>query len=158
MHKEWAIGVIAGILIFLLFLGINVTPFLLLAIVLGVIFFMLQRHQGGKGGNVALGGKGKQKKHVIPRSNVQFADIGGQERAKKELKEALDFLVYKDKIEQYGIRPLKGVLLTGPPGTGKTLMAKAAANYTNSAFVAASGSQFVEMYVGVGAQLSLIHI
>ncbi|TGU58700.1 AAA family ATPase, partial [Mesorhizobium sp. M00.F.Ca.ET.186.01.1.1] len=71
---------------------------------------------------------------------------------KKELKESLDFLVYKDKIEQYGIRPIKGVLLTGPPGTGKTLMAKAAANYTNSAFVAASGSQFVEMYVGVGAQ------
>lgn len=59
---------------------------------------------------------------------------------------------HKDQIAQYGIRPLKGVLLTGPPGTGKTLMAKAAANYTNSAFVAASGSQFVEMYVGVGAQ------
>lgn len=56
-----------------------------------------------------------------------------------------------DEISKFGIRPLKGVLLTGPPGTGKTLMAKAAAHYTNSVFVAASGSEFVEMYVGVGA-------
>ena len=152
MHKEIWIGGTVGILAFLLFLGINITPFLLVALVIGIIYFMLMRQQaGGNGGNITLG-KSKQNKHVIPKSNVQFADIGGQERAKKELKEALDFLVYKEKIEQYGIRPLKGVLLTGPPGTGKTLMAKAAANYTNSAFVAASGSQFVEMYVGVGAQ------
>lgn len=152
MGKEIVIGVVPGVLIFLMFLGINVTPFLVFAIVLAAIYYFIVRQQGGQGGNVALGGKGKQGKHVPPKSNVQFADIGGQERAKKELKEALDFLVYKDKIKQYGIRPIKGVLLTGPPGTGKTLMAKAAANYTNSAFVAASGSQFVEMYVGVGAQ------
>ena len=152
MHKEIWIGGAAGLLIFLMFLGVNILPFLLVAAVVGVIFVMLSRQQaGGRGGNIALG-QSKQKKHVTPKSDIQFADIGGQERAKKELKEALDFLVYKDKIEQYGIRPLKGVLLTGPPGTGKTLMAKAAANYTNSAFVAASGSQFVEMYVGVGAQ------
>jgi len=150
--KELLIGVVPGVLIFLMFLGVNITPFLLFALVLGAIYFMVIRQQGGRGGNVALGGKRKQNKHEIPKSDVQFADIGGQERAKKELKEALDFLVYKDKIAQYGIRPIKGVLLTGPPGTGKTLMAKAAANYTNSAFVAASGSQFVEMYVGVGAQ------
>ncbi|GIO06833.1 vesicle-fusing ATPase [Brevibacillus reuszeri] len=152
MGKELLIGVVPGVLIFLMFLGVNITPFLLFALVLGAIYFMVIRQQGGRGGNVALGGKRKQNKHEIPKSDVQFADIGGQERAKKELKEALDFLVYKDKIAQYGIRPIKGVLLTGPPGTGKTLMAKAAANYTNSAFVAASGSQFVEMYVGVGAQ------
>lgn len=152
MRKELLIGVVPGILIFLLFLGINITPFLVFAAVLAAIYFLVIRQQAGQGGNVALGGKRKKNKHMIPKSNVQFADIGGQERAKKELKEALDFLVYKDKIEQYGIRPIKGVLLTGPPGTGKTLMAKAAANYTNSAFVAASGSQFVEMYVGVGAQ------
>ncbi|GED66718.1 vesicle-fusing ATPase [Brevibacillus reuszeri] len=152
MSKELLIGVVPAVLIFLMFLGVNITPFLLFALVLGAIYFMVIRQQSGRGGNVALGGKRKQNKHEIPKSNVQFADIGGQERAKKELKEALDFLVYKDKIAQYGIRPIKGVLLTGPPGTGKTLMAKAAANYTNSAFVAASGSQFVEMYVGVGAQ------
>lgn len=83
---------------------------------------------------------------------MAFDDIGGQERAKKELKEALDFLIYRDQIASYGIRPIKGILLSGPPGTGKTLMAKAAAHYTNSVFVSASGSEFVEMYVGVGAQ------
>ncbi|MDF2679885.1 MAG: ATPase [Brevibacillus sp.] len=152
MGKELLIGVIPGVLIFLLFLGVNITPFVLFAVVIGAILFLVNRQQSGQGGNFAIGSKRKQSKHVIPKSDIQFADIGGQERAKKELKEALDFLVYKDKIEKYGIRPIKGVLLTGPPGTGKTLMAKAAANYTNSAFVAASGSQFVEMYVGVGAQ------
>ncbi|EJL40872.1 MULTISPECIES: AAA family ATPase [Brevibacillus] len=152
MGKELLIGVVPAVLVFLVFLGVNITPFVLFAAVLGAIYFLVVRQQSGQGGNVALGGKRKQNKHEIPKSDVQFADIGGQERAKKELKESLDFLVYKDKIEQYGIRPIKGVLLTGPPGTGKTLMAKAAANYTNSAFVAASGSQFVEMYVGVGAQ------
>ena len=88
----------------------------------------------------------------VPKTSATFEQIGGQERAKKELKEALDFLIHHEDIKQFGIRPIKGLLLTGPPGTGKTLMAKAAANYSNSAFVAASGSQFVEMYVGVGAQ------
>ncbi|WP_372814461.1 MULTISPECIES: AAA family ATPase [Paenibacillus] len=82
---------------------------------------------------------------------MTFDDIGGQERAKRELKEALDFIIRHEDIKKLGIRPLKGILLTGPPGTGKTLMAKAAAHYTNSVFMAASGSEFVEMYVGVGA-------
>jgi len=151
MRKEILIGGAAGLLIFLWYLGVNLVPILLMAVVVGGIFFMLKQQAGGRGGNLMLG-QSRPKNYLIPHSDIQFADIGGQERAKKELKEALDFLVYKEKIEQYGIRPLKGVLLTGPPGTGKTLMAKAAANYTNSAFVAASGSQFVEMYVGVGAQ------
>jgi len=144
--KEIIYGVVPAIIIFLLFLGINIGPFLLFAAVLGGIYFLVSR-QGG----MAIA-KGKAGQHSVPKTNVQFADIGGQVRAKQELKEALDFLIHKDKISKYGIRPIKGVLLTGPPGTGKTLMAKAAANYTNSAFVAASGSQFVEMYVGVGAQ------
>jgi len=151
MGKEIFFGIVPGILIFLVFLGINITPFLVFGAVLGAIYFLMVRQQGGNMSAVSQG-KGKASKHAVPKSNITFADIGGQQRAKKELKEALDFLIHKDKIEQYGIRPLKGVLLTGPPGTGKTLMAKAAANYTNSAFVAASGSQFVEMYVGVGAQ------
>ncbi|CAM5791594.1 MULTISPECIES: AAA family ATPase [Brevibacillus] len=149
MGKEIVCGAIPAILVFLWFLGINVTPLLVFGVVLLALYFLVVRQSQG---NVSFGGKGKQTKNVVPKSNVQFAEIGGQERAKNELKEALDFLKHKDQIAQYGIRPLKGVLLTGPPGTGKTLMAKAAANYTNSAFVAASGSQFVEMYVGVGAQ------
>ncbi|NGQ94524.1 AAA family ATPase [Brevibacillus sp. SYP-B805] len=148
MGKEVLYGVVPGILIFLLFLGVNITPFLLFGAVLGGIFFLMAR----QGNMAALSARGKSSRHAVPKSTITFADIGGQERAKKELKEALDFLIHKEKIEQYGIRPIKGVLLTGPPGTGKTLMAKAAANYTDSAFVAASGSQFIEMYVGVGAQ------
>jgi len=82
---------------------------------------------------------------------VTFSDIGGQDMAKRELLEALTFLKESRRSRQLGIRPLKGVLLVGPPGTGKTLMAKAAANYTASVFLAVSGSQFVQMYAGVGA-------
>src|SRR5690606_3874108 len=77
---------------------------------------------------------------------------GGGQHVKDELKEALNFLIQKDKMEAFGVRVLKGVLLTGPPGTGKTLLAKAAAHYTDSYFTAASGSEFVEKYVGTGAQ------
>jgi len=150
MGKEIFYGIIPGILIFLLFLGVNIAPFVVFGAVLGGIYFLMARQGGGNMGGLATRNKGSR--HTVPKTNVTFADIGGQERAKKELKESLDFLIHKDKIEQYGIRPIKGVLLAGPPGTGKTLMAKAAANYTNSAFLAASGSQFVEMYVGVGAQ------
>lgn len=69
-----------------------------------------------------------------------------------ELKEALQFLLKPDTISKMGIRPLKGVLLVGPPGTGKTLMARAAASFTSSAFIAASGSEFIEMYAGIGAK------
>ncbi len=147
MRKEILFGAIPGLLIFMYFIGMNILPFLFFAALLGGIFYMLSRQ-----GNLRLGSRSKVGKNSVPKTNLQFVDIGGQQRAKTELKEALDFLIHKDKIKQYGIRPIKGVLLTGPPGTGKTLMAKAAANYTNSAFVAASGSQFVEMYVGVGAQ------
>lgn len=83
---------------------------------------------------------------------ITFNDIGGQEVPKRELKEALDFALDKERTEILGIRPLKGILLSGPPGTGKTLLAKAAANYTGSAFLHASGSEFVEVYAGVGAK------
>ncbi|UFJ42735.1 AAA family ATPase [Brevibacillus humidisoli] len=147
MVKEILYGAVPVLILFLVFLKVNVGPFLVFAAVLAGIYFLMSRQSG-----VSMGGRSKRSKHVVPKTNIQFADIGGQERAKRELKEALDFLIKKEKISHYGIRPIKGVLLTGPPGTGKTLMAKAAANYTNSAFVAASGSQFVEMYVGVGAQ------
>ncbi len=84
--------------------------------------------------------------------DVTFEDIGGQATAIKELKEALEFIKNQSDIQKLGIRPLKGILLTGPPGTGKTLLAKAAAGYTDAAFVTASGSEFIEMYAGVGAQ------
>lgn len=94
----------------------------------------------------------KKNNHAISNINLRFEDIGGLERVKKELTESLDILKFKNEFNKYGIRPIKGLLLDGPPGTGKTMLAKAAANYTDSVFVAASGSEFVEMYVGVGAQ------
>jgi cell division protease FtsH len=146
MSKEIAVGVIPALLIFLAFMGVNVAPLIIGGIILTILALFLLRQTGGLGGFTQ-----SRNKSAVPKSNVQFDDIGGLTNVKKELGEALDFLVYKDKVAHYGIRPLKGILLTGPPGTGKTLLAKAAANYTNSAFVAASGSQFVEMYVGVGA-------
>ncbi len=83
---------------------------------------------------------------------INFDRIGGHAAAKKELLEALEFIRNPKSVMEMGIRPLKGVLLVGPPGTGKTLLAKAAASYTNSVFLSASGSEFIEVYAGVGAQ------
>jgi cell division protease FtsH len=145
--KEIAIGFIPVVIIFLVFLGLNVIPIVFMAVIAASLFYMT-RMRGGVGG--MGGGAERRSKNRTP-SYLTFDEIGGQDRAKKELKEALDFLIHHDKIQKLGIRPLKGILLTGPPGTGKTLMAKASAHYTNSVFMAASGSEFVEMYVGVGA-------
>jgi cell division protease FtsH len=142
--KEIAIGIVPVLLIFLVYIGINVVPILFMCAV-GAIFLVMIRARGG----IKVGGerRGKQRAPAY----LSFSDIGGQDRAKQELQEALDFLIKQDDIRRFGIRPLKGILLTGPPGTGKTLMAKASAHYADSIFIAASGSEFVEMYVGVGA-------
>ena len=87
-----------------------------------------------------------------PSTSITFDDIGGQDTAKRELREALDFVIQRQAAARLGIRPLRGILLTGPPGTGKTLLARAAATYTGSAFLSASGGEFIEVYAGVGAQ------
>lgn len=143
MMKEWLIGVGVAILIFLGMLHlVQVLPVLFL-IGLGVLLWMVMDRKGATSAST---------RETPVRPNISFEEIGGQESAKRELREALDFLRYRDRIKSLGIRPLKGILLTGPPGTGKTLMAKAAATYTDSVFLSASGSEFVEMYVGVGAQ------
>ncbi len=142
MIKEWLIGVAVAVLVFLGLLRINVLPILFL-VGLGVLLWIVMDRR-----NAAA----PAAKDAPVRHDITFDQIGGQESSKHELKEALDFLRYRDKIKTLGIRPLKGILLTGPPGTGKTLMAKAAATYTDSVFLSASGSEFVEMYVGVGAQ------
>jgi ATP-dependent metalloprotease FtsH len=143
--KEALIGIAASALLFMAYIGINIGPYLLL-IAFAAVFFVFTKPKGG-----AITASMDRKAKVRTPSYLTFDDIGGQDRAKQELKEALDFLIKPEEIKKFGIRPLKGVLLEGPPGTGKTLMAKAAAQYTNSAFVSASGSEFVEMYVGVGA-------
>lgn len=142
--QEWAIGAGLGIAVFLISQGVPPVPLILLA-GLGVILYMAPRLSAGRLGHAALG-------ESVERTNVTFADVGGQAAAKRELKEALDFLCAGEAARRLGIRPLKGILLTGPPGTGKTLLARAAAHYTGSAFLAAAGSEFIEMYAGVGAQ------
>lgn len=143
-------GIIAGaavaLLIFLAYVGVNVMPVLILAgLIMGFYFIY-----SDKAGSVGKLGSVKNKDLVV--SQVTFDDIGGQESAKRELKEALDFMKEGERVSELGIRPLKGILLTGPPGTGKTLLAKAAATYTDSAFITVSGSAFIEMYAGVGAK------
>ncbi|MBH8582378.1 AAA family ATPase [Thermoactinomyces sp. CICC 10735] len=139
-------GAGAALVIFLLYLGVDPLPVLVLAAIGGMVYFQRSR-MAQRTGKIF---EKKKTTSVIP--TVDFDEIGGQNRAKNELKEALQFLIDRKKIAQFGIRPIKGILLTGPPGTGKTLMAKAAAHYTDSVFVSASGSEFVEMYVGVGAK------
>jgi len=144
--KEVFVGFIPVLLIFMAFLGINIVPIIIAIAMLGAL--LLVAHM--RGGLTVNAGAEKKRKKIGP-SKLTFEEIGGQDNAKQELREALDFLIRHEEISKFGIRPLKGILLTGPPGTGKTLMAKAAAHYTNSVFLAAAGSEFVEMYVGVGA-------
>ncbi|MGX4584853.1 AAA family ATPase [Paenibacillus chitinolyticus] len=146
--KEIAIGAAPVLFIFLAFIKVNIIPLLFTAALITAVLYMM-KSRGGSGIGIGAG-TGTRGKSRQP-SYLSFDQIGGQERAKKELVEALDFLVKQEETKKLGIRPLKGILLTGPPGTGKTLMAKAAAHHTNSVYIAASGSEFVEMYVGVGA-------
>lgn len=145
ISKEVLIGFVPVLLAFLIFMGVNVVPLVLAGVILFSLLYVTRMRD-----NMGVASSERKGKSRTP-SYLTFDDIGGQDRAKHELKEALDFLIRHEEIRKFGIRPLKGILLTGPPGTGKTLMAKAAAHYTNSVFVSASGSEFVEMYVGVGA-------
>lgn len=145
--KEIAIGALPVFIGFLIFAGVNPLPVLLFGMIAVSLFFLHRSRTAGSGFGVSERSKKTQK---MP-APLAFEEIGGHEHAKKELMEALDFLVKPEQIERFGIRPIKGILMAGPPGTGKTLMAKAAAHYTDSVFVSASGSEFVEMYVGVGA-------
>ncbi|MBO2518816.1 MAG: ATPase [Firmicutes bacterium] len=148
MRREVTAGLGLAALVFLGLQGLHqLLPVLVLAAILGMVFLMAQGRLAG-GRPFALQASGGQ--GGMP--PIGFEAIGGQEVAKRELMEALDFLRRSDEAAALGIRPLKGILLAGPPGTGKTLMARAAASYTQSVFLAASGSQFVEMYAGVGAQ------
>ena len=145
--KELAIGAALGGGLFLLWHFPNLLP----AVLIAGFAFALLRAMGGVPGLrprfAALSGS-----RPSPSPDITFDDIGGQAAAKQELLEALEFLRLAERARRMGIRPLKGILLTGPPGTGKTLLAKAAANYTGSVFLATSGSEFIEVYAGVGAQ------
>src|SRR5881275_3659909 len=123
-------------------------PMLLL---IGVwIFFMRQMQGGGKGGAFSFG---KSKARMLDEANntTTFADVAGCDEAKEEVKELVDFLKDPQKFQKLGGRIPRGVLLVGPPGTGKTLLAKAIAGEAKVPFFSISGSDFVEMFVGVGA-------
>ncbi|MCR4403279.1 MAG: AAA family ATPase [Firmicutes bacterium] len=149
MMKEVGVGASLAAATFLAVSGYDITPLLLVVGIAAVLWYVQAGAGLGVGRRFQVLGH-DQDGPGVPR--VSFSDIGGQEVAKRELMEALEFVVNADKAKALGIRPLRGILLTGPPGTGKTLLAKAAASYTGSTFLAASGSEFVEMYAGVGAQ------
>jgi cell division protease FtsH len=119
-----------------------------------VLFFMLMffMRRMNKGGNGIMGvGKSRAKAYVQKETGVTFKDVAGQEEAKESLQEVVDFLHNPGKYTAIGAKLPKGALLVGPPGTGKTLLAKAVAGEANVAFFSLSGSEFVEMFVGVGA-------
>lgn len=116
----------------------------------GLIFFMLRQAQGQS--NQAMGfGKSKARLYGNEKSKVVFGDIAGNEEAKEDLTEVVDFLKHPKKFQDVGAKIPKGVLLVGPPGTGKTMLARAVAGEAEVPFFSISGSEFVEMFVGVGA-------
>lgn len=122
-------------------------PFLLLV----VLFFVLRRAQNGPGSQAMNFGKSRARVQMEPQTQVTFTDVAGIEQAKLELAEVVDFLKNADRFTAVGAKIPKGVLLVGPPGTGKTLLARAVAGEAGVPFFSISGSEFVEMFVGVGA-------
>ena len=119
-------------------------------VLIGVLFFALMRSATGSANNAM--GMNKSKTHVQSNLKVRFSDVAGAEEEKEELAEVVEFLRSPKKFSSLGARIPSGVLLVGPPGTGKTLFAKAVAGEAGVPFFSVSGSDFVEMYVGVGAK------
>src|SRR3989441_1425949 len=126
---------------------VSFIPFILIG---GLLIFMMRQAQGSN--NQALSfGKSRARMFMGNKPSVTFADIAGVEEAKQELQEIVEFLKYPDKFAALGARIPKGLLLVGPPGTGKTLISRAVAGEAGVPFFSISGSEFVEMFVGVGA-------
>ena len=130
----------------------NVLPMLLMVVVVMVMFMMMNRQAASGGGNKMMNfGKSRATMISPDAKKVTFKDVAGLQEEKEDLKEIVDFLKDPKKYLQVGARIPKGVLLVGPPGTGKTLLAKAVAGEAGVPFFSISGSDFVEMFVGVGA-------
>ncbi|RKQ33042.1 ATP-dependent zinc metalloprotease FtsH [Oceanobacillus halophilus] len=127
----------------------GILPFLLIG--LFILFIFSQAQGGGGGGRVMNFGKSKAKMYTEEKKKVRFKDVAGADEEKQELVEVVDFLKDPRKFSAVGARIPKGVLLVGPPGTGKTLLARAVAGEAGTPFFSISGSDFVEMFVGVGA-------
>ena len=130
---------------------LNLLPNLLtLVVFVGIWLFILNQMQGGSNRAMSFG-KSRARLHTEEKTKVTFADVAGLEEAKQELQEIVEFLKHPRKFVEMGARVPKGILLVGPPGTGKTLLARAVAGEAGVPFFSISGSDFVEMFVGVGA-------
>jgi cell division protease FtsH len=124
--------------------------FLPILIFIGLIFFMMRQAQGSNSQAMSFG-KSRARMFTANKPSVTFVDVAGVDEAKEELQEVVEFLKYPEKFIALGARIPRGVLLVGPPGTGKTLLARAVAGEAGVPFFSISGSEFVEMFVGVGA-------
>lgn len=124
---------------------------LMIALLVAFWVFMMKRMGGGGAGNQMNFGKAKVKQINDEKRRTTFADVAGADEEKEELREIVEFLKRPNKYNELGARIPKGVLLVGPPGTGKTLLARAVAGEAGVPFFSISGSDFVEMFVGVGA-------
>ena len=131
------------------FLVVYVLPFLFIYVIFAFVYRRISKGGGMMGGMGV--GKSNAKVYVQKKTGVTFKDVAGQDEAKESLTEIVDFLHNPDKYSKIGAKLPKGALLVGPPGTGKTLLAKAVAGEANVPFFSISGSDFVEMFVGVGA-------
>ena len=125
-------------------------PYVLMIGALAVLYYFMFRSQGG-GNSVMNFGKSRARTQMDPGKKVTFADVAGADEEKEELREVVEFMRSPKRFTEMGARIPKGVLLVGPPGTGKTLLAKAVAGEAGAPFFSISGSDFVEMFVGVGA-------
>mgnify|MGYP000609879536 FL=1 len=135
-QPPWWTGILSSILPMLLIVG---------------LWFLLMNQSNGGGGRVMNFGKSRARRYDEDKVKVTFKDVAGADEAKQELEEVVEFLKHPQKYNELGAKIPKGVLLYGPPGTGKTLLAKAVAGEAGVPFFSISGSDFVEMFVGVGA-------
>ena len=135
-QPPWWMGILSSILPILIIVG---------------LWFMLMNQSGAGGGKVMNFGKSRARRYDEEKLKITFKDVAGADEAKQELGEVVEFLKSPQKYNELGAKIPKGVLLYGPPGTGKTLLAKAVAGEAGVPFFSISGSDFVEMFVGVGA-------
>jgi cell division protease FtsH len=129
----------------------NIIPILLPFFLIMGFFIWMQRRAMGQAGNIMSIGRSRAKPYQADKPSTTFADIAGYEGVKQEIREVVDFLRMPDRFKEIGARVPKGVLLVGPPGTGKTLFARAVAGEAGVGFLSVTGSDFMEMFVGVGA-------
>jgi cell division protease FtsH len=130
---------------------VSLLPFLLPFGLIILFFVWMQRRAMGQAGSIMSVGKSKAKAYTTDRPSTTFNDVAGYEGVKEEIKEVVDFLRMPERFREIGARVPKGILLVGPPGTGKTLFARAIAGEANVGFLSVTGSDFMEMFVGVGA-------